>query len=109
MRIEKHTAKGTRLLIKVDAVEELTKGSIVIPQNAMEREVLAVETGVIVSMGECAFSGYADGEPWANVGERITFIKHAGRPYKINGEEYRYINDVDMLGVVDYEEIGEAE
>lgn len=88
----------TRIFLKVDKVEEKI-GSIVIPDSSRQKETVAAETGVVIYVGPNAFSGYGNGEQQIFPGERIRFIRHAGVIDTIDGEEYRTINDVDVLNV----------
>jgi chaperonin GroES len=88
---------GTRILIKVDPVEEKTQGGIVIPKSAVETEIVSAESGTVVAIGDIAFQGY--GEPWCEVGDHVYFLRHAGVIKKIGEEDYRIINDVDLIAI----------
>lgn len=94
---------GTRVLIKVDAVEQKTEGGIILTADTADRETACVASGVVEAIGDEAFKGY-DGA-WFGVGDRVYFLKHAGDIYKINDVDYRIINDVDvtLISKADYE------
>lgn len=107
--VEKLIPSGHRLLVRVDSVPELKKSAIHIPDSVKDRESCATETGVIVAVGESAFVGFGDDSPWGKVGDRICFIRHAGHLRKVNNEDYRIINDVDMLCVIEDIEVEDVE
>jgi co-chaperonin GroES (HSP10) len=60
---------------------------------------------MVIASGEMAFHGWGNGEPWVKVGNRVTFLKHGGVLKKINDEDYRIINDEDLLTVFTEEEV----
>lgn len=90
---------GDRLLIKPDPVETKTASGIVIATNEkIERH--QTEKGVILSIGEFAWKGIGNGEPWAKVGDYIYYTRHAGKFVKDGDEEYLVILDEDVLAVI---------
>lgn len=89
---------GHRVLVKPDAVEEISKGGIVLVQNN-KREKEAQITGVIVAIGPNAWKAYDGGEPWAAVGDRVYFAKYGGELIKDGDEELRILNDEDITAV----------
>ena len=93
--------KGHRVLIKPDAVEETTESGIVLAVGTTaERERLAQLKGTIIELGSTAW--HDQPEPWANVGDRIIFGKYSGLIYDGADEvEYRIINDLDVVAVID--------
>ena len=91
-----------KILVRPDKVEEKTKGGLLLPQEAREREQAASTAGEIVAISPLAFT-YADwpvtsGPP--KVGDRIIFGRYSGMTVKGNdGEEYRLIADKEIAGV----------
>jgi len=47
-----------RIILKLDEVEEVTKSGIIISKDLVKKERKAVETGVVVAIGETAFKDY---------------------------------------------------
>ena len=93
--------KGHRVLIKPDALTEETESGIIlhVGTNA-ERERLAQLKGTIIELGSTAW--HDQPEAWANVGDRIIFGKYSGLIYMGDDEvEYRIINDLDVVAVID--------
>lgn len=112
---------GDRVLVKPDTLEEKTEGGIIIPATDRDRHQMAQATGVLVAMGpdvwthsietverlidgawkevERKRTGYS--EPFAKVGDRVSFAKYAGLQVTgEDGESYRILNDEDITTVV---------
>lgn len=92
-----------RVLIKPSAVDEKTKGGIIIPDETKDRDQFAVMEGEIVAVSPLAFT-YED---WKNssppqIGDKVIFAKFAGIKRKgKDGIEYRIIADKDIAAKVD--------
>ncbi|MEM6682599.1 MAG: co-chaperone GroES [Pseudomonadota bacterium] len=88
-----------RLLVKPDSVQEKTAGGIFLPDDHKEREKFAACKATVVNVGDLAFSEWKEAvEP----GERILIAKYAGTIVKgADGEEYRIINNEDVLARLD--------
>lgn len=92
---------GYRLLIEIPKKEEKV-GSIIIPDNTRDREQTASIVGRVLSMGDDAYvdpDKYPTG-PWCKVGDWVVFRAYSGTRIKIDGNEYRLINDDTVEGVV---------
>ena len=108
---------GNHVLVKPDAIEEKTKGGIVIPEEARKQHKFSVAYGYVVALGPDCFthsveetdrwidSGWRPAErkttkysePFAQPGDRISFAIHSGRNYVgEDGEEYVQMNDTDI-------------
>ena len=93
----KISACGHRVIVKPDAVEEVSKGGIIVAAGKdKERQQQAQITGVIVDIGPTAWKAFDDGEPWAQVGDRVYFAKYGGYVIEDDGEQYRLLNDEDV-------------
>lgn len=108
--IEIHKALGPRVLVRVDEAPEAKKLkssviAIVEKEQHVDRENAAVDTGTVIDIGSSAFIGFGDNRPWVNLGDRVTFLKHAGAIRKINGCDCRILNDSDLLTAIALEEI----
>ena len=95
---------GYRVLIKPEELVEETDSGIIIQMN--ERiEKAARETGTIISIGPSAWKEYGNGEPWAEVGDRVLFSRYGGKMIIDSetyddlggGDEYYVVADNDVL------------
>lgn len=92
---------GSRVLILPMEVEEKTQGGIIISHGQLkDREDMANTTGIVVELGEDAYSDY--NSPWCKVGDRVIFAKYSGLLYLgKDDKKYRVINDTDITGTLD--------
>lgn len=91
---------GHRVLIKPDIVEEKTAGGIILAQTTKDRDQQATMRGTVVNVGVNAWKAFDDGTPWASEGDKVVFRKYAGEVIKDGEEEYRVVNDDDILAVI---------
>ena len=90
---------GDRVLIKVLASEEKTKGGIVLPDTAKERpqtgEVIAVGPGRILENGSRVALD-------VKAGDKVVYSKFSGSELKEDGVEYLILNgERDILAIVE--------
>ncbi len=115
---------ANRVLVKPDPVNVKPKeGVIELPDEVLKRYEQAEACGELIAVGPDAFKhvtervyhvvdgeandmfeervrGYS--EPFARVGDRISFAKHAGQVYRGKDKErYLVINDEDITARVD--------
>ena len=94
-------AVGHRVIVKPDAVEEVSKGGIVLAVDH-KREIRAADKGTVVGIGSMAWKndlyGYGkDGwEPWCKEGDRVFFARYAGKGFKDGDTNYIVLNDEDI-------------
>lgn len=89
------------VLIKLDAVEQKTRGGIIIPEDTRERQEQAQVTGRLMAIGPLAFIYDVDNPIIPEVGERVAFPKYGG--LKIEGRdkaEYRLLKDGDLAAIL---------
>ncbi len=88
---------GDRVVLKVVAREEKTKGGIVLPDTSKERpqegEIIAVGSGRTLENGEKLALE-------VKVGDRVVFSKYSGTEFKTDGEEYLIVTEKDILAIV---------
>ena len=86
-----------RIVVKVLAAEEITKGGIVLPGTAQEKpqeaEVIAVGKGKVSSEGKVI-------APEVKAGDKILFGKYSGTEIKMDGKEYLILKEEDILAIV---------
>lgn len=117
--------RGNRVLIYPDPIrEKVTDRLIELPDNVQEKYASAQASGTVVEVGPDAWChilekiyriidnqmrlveirkrGYA--QPFAVVGERISFAKYAGQKFTgKDGKRYLVINDEDVTTGLDEE------
>ncbi len=101
------TPLGYRVLVRPDALEEKTKGGIVIPLTERDKYDRAQQTGTLVVCGDAAWKDYA--EPWAKAGDRVMFARYGGAHMTgADGVLYRLLNDEQITArVADGVSLGE--
>ena len=116
---------GNRVLVHADQIEDKVKDSLIeLLPDTIEAQQSANASGVLVACGPDAFShvtervyhihdqgrelveerlrGYS--EPFARVGDRISFAKYSGQKYLgKDGKRYLVINDEDITCRLDEE------
>lgn len=92
---------GWRILVKPkEIIEKTVSGIIVTTEQTKDREQMGNTTGIVIAMGDQCFAD----EPaaWCKVGDKVIFAKYAGLLYTGgDGEQYRMINDKDIVGTLD--------
>ena len=85
-----------RILVK-RLEEEVTHGSIVIPDTAKEKP----QEGKVVAVGAGKVTDDGKTIPLAvKAGDRILFGKYSGSEVTLDGEEYLIMKEEDVLGIL---------
>jgi co-chaperonin GroES (HSP10) len=96
---------GDQVLILPDKAAEKTIGGIYIAQSTKETQDLAAETGVIVAIGDGAWTWNMDRTRKFEgtkpvIGHRVCFTRYAGMEViGDDGEMYRIMNDACIGGI----------
>lgn len=90
---------GFRVLIKPRDIEEKTEGGIILVDETKDAERRTTQVGHIVAIGPTAWSAFDDGQKWAEVGDKVVYVKYGGKLIKDpdSGVEYVLLNDEDVL------------
>ncbi len=91
------------VVVRMDPVEEVTKGGIILTQQKTDRDKLAADEGTLVAVSPLAFS-YADwpeGSVVPKVGDRVLMAQFDGRIWERGGVTYRLIKDKSVIAVLD--------
>jgi len=89
---------GGHLLVLPEKVEEMTAGGIYMPKTVQDKEQNFVTVGKLVAVGKSAWTDLDDGNPWAEVGDKVSYAKHAGFVMTgADGVDYILMNDNDVL------------
>ena len=101
---------GYFVLVDVKKAEQKSEGGILLTQDYQDKLNVGEETGTVVAFGPTCFIGMRGcertdipaHEQWGvNVGDKVEFKKYEGKRSYIKGfENYRYIPDTHILGVV---------
>lgn len=94
---------GHKLLIMMPEVKTKTDGGIFLPDQMREREGTASIIGFVL---KCGPDAYADKErfpngAWCEEGQFIIVRAYSGTRFKVDGKEFRLINDDTVEGIVD--------
>jgi co-chaperonin GroES (HSP10) len=102
---------GHYALVEVEPVEETTESGIVYrTQNEIEREHGGRDIGRVVAFGPLAYKGFAHAESpedWGvAIGDKVEFRRYDGKEsrwaeYDESLKNLRYINDNDIIGVIE--------
>ena len=101
---------GHRVAVKVDEVQTVSEGGIVMVQD--ERlELVKTQTGCVVSIGPDSWTAYrkvdingkeVNGQPWVEVGQRVLFTKYASQFIEDpeTKEVFALMNDSDIIAKI---------
>jgi chaperonin GroES len=95
--------KGYRLLIAAAKVEDKTKGGVIIPDERRDAEETASMIGYVLRVGPDAYSDVSrfPNGAWCKEGDYIIFRSYSGTRFKVDGKEFRLINDDTVEAVVE--------
>ena len=94
---------GYKLLIALPQVEEtFSEAGIIKADKTVFEEKLMTVVGLVLDMGAQA---YADAEryptgPWCKAGDYVLFRANSGTRFKVDGVEYRLMNDDSIDAIV---------
>jgi len=94
---------GYRLLLALPQIKEKTEGGVFLADSQKHAEHVAAVTGFVVAMGPDAYKDPAKfpGGPWCKEGDWVICRSYQGTRVKIHGQEFRFVNDDTVDGVVD--------
>ena len=86
---------GDRVLVKLNPKEETTKAGIIIPSTAQEEK----DEGEVVAIG----TGIKEGKKYefsVKKGDKVLFGKYSGDEIKIEGKEYKVMEEKEIIGIL---------
>lgn len=93
----KFTPLHERLLVRRIEEGESTRGGIIIPDSAKEKN----QEGEVVSIGSGYVNDKGEVRPLdVKPGDRVLFGKYAGNEIKIDGEEFVIMKEEEVLGIL---------
>lgn len=93
---------GYKLLIALPKVEETYESGLLKAERTIQQEHVLSMVGLVLDMGAQAYKDpdrYPTG-PWCQVGDYVLFRSNSGTRFRVNGVEYRFLNDDSIDGVV---------
>jgi len=89
-----------KVLVRPDAVEEVTKGGIYIPDAVKDQKKYATVKSTVVAVGGNAFHEWGEAKKPAP-GDRVLTAQYAGARAKgDDGQEYVVCNDEDVIAIL---------
>lgn len=89
-------AAGPKLIIEIEPIEKTSEGGIVLTEETVRREQDTVSEGILAGIGEIAFEHMCPSGNCPKIGDKVYFIKFAGKEIRWDGKYYRIINDEDV-------------
>lgn len=98
--------RGWKILVEKIKPKEKTAGGILLPDQSREAESYLSICAKVVSIGPMAWCDRDTGQPWtggawAKEGDWIIIPKFTQFKMEIDGNEYRFINDDEIIATVD--------
>ncbi|MFW6237437.1 MAG: co-chaperone GroES [Desulfosudaceae bacterium] len=94
----KVTPLHDRLLVKREKEEARTKSGLIIPDTAREKPA----KGKVSVCGPGRLDDKGKRHPLdVKKGDRVLFSQYAGTEIKIEGEEYLFMKESDILGIIE--------
>jgi co-chaperonin GroES (HSP10) len=95
---------GYKILITLPKVSErLGDSGLVLADSTKKAEETASCLGFVLRLGPLAYKGakFDESGPWCKEGDFIIMRNYSGTRFKIDGQEFRLINDDQVEAVVD--------
>jgi len=95
--------QGYRLLIAIPEITEKTEGGVFIPDERRTGEETASIIGYVMRVGPDAYSDPArfPAGAWCKEGDFVIFRSYSGTRFKVQGREFRLINDDTVEATVE--------
>lgn len=93
---------GYRVMVALPKIEEAYNSGIIKADRTRHEEYILSTMGAVIDMGAEAYSDkdrFPNG-PWCKVGDFVMFRPNTGTRFKVNGAEYRLMNDDSIEAVV---------
>lgn len=94
---------GYRVLVALPDIDDYYQNtSLLKTDNEKHREYIMSIMGVVIDMGADAYSDkerFPEG-PWCKQGDYVMFRMNTGTRFKVNGKEFRLMNDDSVEAVI---------
>ena len=96
---------GWKMLIQKKIPKKKSSGGIILPDKAVDAESFLDICAQVVKIGPLCWRDRETGQPWkcdpwAKVGDWVIVPKFTQFKLEIDGEEYRFINDDEIIAVI---------
>jgi co-chaperonin GroES (HSP10) len=93
---------GYRILVRIPHLDAKMSSGLYRPDTSRSQEQTASCLGEVLALGETAYKDPEKfpGEAWCQPGDVIMMRQYSGTRFKVDGEEYRLINDDTVEAVV---------
>jgi len=88
---------GDRVLVEPIDVKEMTKGGIIIPDNAKEKPM----EGKVIAIGKKRDEDGKEIKFDVKVGDKVLLPKYGGTEVKLNDKTFQLVREEDLLGVIE--------
>lgn len=98
--------QGHKILILKQKPKDVTQGGIILPDAAKEAEAYLMTVAKVIKVGPLAYMNKETGVswkggPWAKEGDWVIIPRFTQFKMEIEGEEYRFINDDEIIATID--------
>lgn len=93
---------GYMVMVALPKVDEAYESGIIKSDQSRREEYIMSTMGAVIDMGAeayCDKDRFPNG-PWCKVGDFVMFRPNTGTRFKVNGAEYRLMNDDSIQAVV---------
>ena len=95
--------KGYRILVALPDIQETFSGSALVKTEAQKhKDYITTIMGIVIDMGDCAYNDeerFPTGA-WCKPGDYVMFRMNTGTRFKVNGKEFRLMNDDSIEAVI---------
>ena len=93
---------GYMVMVALPKVEEAYESGIIKSDQSRREEYIMSTMGAVIDMGAEAYcdKDHFPNGPWCKVGDFVMFRPNTGTRFKVNGAEYRLMNDDSIQAVV---------
>ena len=93
---------GWRVLVEPRKAEEKTAGGILLPDQTRDTLTFASSVAQVIDIGDDAYSDPDKfSKPWVQIGDWIMIGKYAGHSFMVDGDEFRLLNDDEIIAIVE--------
>jgi chaperonin GroES len=85
------------VLVEPIEVKEMTKGGIIIPDNAKEKPM----EGKVIAVGKKLDKDGKEIKFDVKVNDKVLLPKYGGTEVKLNSKTYQLVREEDLLGVIE--------
>ena len=88
---------GDRVVIQYQKAEEKTESGIILPDSAKEKP----QEAVVIAVGPGKWKDGRRVDPQVKEGDKVILSDYAGTEVRIDKEEYKIVNQDDILAIVE--------